>query len=67
MTLAELRAYNAGVAAVLAIADQAAGAIERTTQRPIAEAFAVAAMRELADSGRLLLVPEPQPGQEPQP
>lgn len=66
MTLAELRAYNAGVRDVLAIVEQSADAIERTTRRPIAEGFAIAALRELADAGRLFLKPAPRAGQEPQ-
>ena len=57
MTRAEAVAFNAGVQAVLAIAARTAEAISRTTQRRVHEEFAVAALEELAEAGKALLLP----------
>ena len=57
MTRAETIAFNAGVEAVLAIAERTAKAITATSTRPLAESFAAAALAELAEAGRALLLP----------
>ncbi|MDX7952202.1 hypothetical protein P7D22_13560 [Lichenihabitans sp. Uapishka_5] len=54
---AEIAAYNAGVEAVLAIAGRASSAISATTKRHVHESFAVAALSELVEAGRALLIP----------
>ncbi len=59
MTRAETLAFNAGVEAVLAIARRTAEGIARTSRRRVHEDFAVAALSELADAARALLVPIP--------
>lgn len=46
MTRPEAKAFNAGVLAVLAIADKSARAIQSTSRRPLVEGFAVAALAE---------------------
>ena len=55
-TPAEITAYNAGVEAVLAIAARTSTAISATTKRHVHEGFAVAALAELAEAGRALLI-----------
>ncbi len=59
MTRAETLAFNAGVAAVLAIARQTADGIARTSRRRVHEDFAVAALSELAEAARALMLPVP--------
>jgi hypothetical protein len=59
MTRAETLAFNAGVEAVLAIARRTADGIARTSRRRVHEDFAVAALSELAESARALLLPVP--------
>lgn len=56
MTPAEIQAYNEGVRAVLDIARRAAAAIASTSRRRVHEDFAIAALAELADVGRGLLM-----------
>ena len=58
MTAAEVRAYNRGVADVLAIARRSADVLASSTKRPLAEGFAIEALRELAEAGAALLLPE---------
>jgi hypothetical protein len=60
MTRAEALAYNSGVEAVLTIARKTAEGIARTSRRRVHEEFAVAALNELADAARALLVPVPR-------
>lgn len=55
-TPAEIAAYNQGVEAVLAIAARTSTAIAATSRRHVHEDFAVAALAELADAGRALLI-----------
>lgn len=57
MTRAEALAYNKGVEAVLAIARRSATTIASTSQRRVYEDFAVAALAELAEAARALLLP----------
>jgi hypothetical protein len=64
MTQAEARAYNMGVEAVLAIARRSAAAIAGTSQRRVHEDFAVAALAELAEAARTLLITVPNPGDQ---
>ena len=59
MTVAEVRAYNRGVADVLAIARRSADVLASSTTRPLAEGFAIEALRELAEAGAALLLPGP--------
>lgn len=59
MTRAEALAFNMGVEAVLAIARRSATAIAGTSRRRVHEDFAVAALAELAEAARTLLVPVP--------
>ena len=59
MTRAETLAFNAGVEAVLAIARRTADGIARTSRRRVHEDFAVAALSELAEAARSLLMPLP--------
>jgi hypothetical protein len=54
-------AFNTGVAAVLKIAERTAEAINRTSMRHVHEDFAVAALGELAEAGRALLLPLKEP------
>lgn len=62
MTREEAVAYNRGVAAVLDIAERTAAAITATSMRRVHEDFAVAALDELAQAGRALLLPvDPEP------
>ncbi len=53
-------AFNAGVLAVLSIAKASADAITATSKRHVHEAFAVAALEQLASDGRALLIMPPQ-------
>ena len=65
MTRAEAIAYNRGVEAVLAIARRTADGIAKTSRRRVHEDFAVAALSELAEAARALLVAvPPDPGGE---
>lgn len=64
MTRAEALAFNNGVEAVLAIARRSAAAIAGTSRRRVHEDFAVAALNELAESARTLLVPVPDGGDD---
>jgi hypothetical protein len=64
MTRAEALAYNNGVEAVLAIARRSAAAIAGTSRRRVHEDFAVAALNELAESARTLLVRVPEIDEE---
>ncbi len=64
MTRAEALAYNKGVEAVLAIAQRSAAAIAGTSRRRVHEDFAVAALGELAEAARALLIPIPDEGQD---
>lgn len=57
MTRAEALAYNRGVEAALAIARKSATAIAGTSRRRVHEDFAVAALAELAEAARSLLIP----------
>ena len=57
MTRAEALAYNKGVEAVLAIARRSAAAIAGTSHRRVHEDFAVAALAELAEAARALIIP----------
>jgi hypothetical protein len=59
MTRAEALAFNNGVEAVLEIARRTAAAIASTSRRRVHEDFAVAALSELAESARALLVAIP--------
>jgi hypothetical protein len=59
MTRAEALAFNSGVEAVLEIARRTAAAIAGTSRRRVHEDFAVAALNELAESARALLIPVP--------
>ena len=59
MTRAETLAYNKGVEAVLAVARRSAAAIAGTSRRRVYEDFAVAALGELAEAARGLLLPVP--------
>jgi hypothetical protein len=59
MTRSEALAFNNGVEAVLAIARRTATAIASTSRRRVHEDFAVAALNELAESARALLVSVP--------
>ena len=59
MSPAEILAYNEGVQDVLAIAQRAAEAIARTSKRRVYEDFAVAALAEIAEAGRALLLAAP--------
>ena len=59
MTRAEALAFNKGVEAVLAIARRSAAAIAGTSKRRVHEDFAVAALAELAESARTLLIAVP--------
>ncbi len=60
MTKAETLAYNRGVEAVLAIARKTAASIASTSRRRVHEDFAVAALTELAEAARTLLLPVPR-------
>lgn len=59
MTRSETLAFNAGVEAVLTIARRTADGIARTSRRRVHEDFAVAALSELAEAARALLLPVP--------
>ena len=60
MNNAEIAAYNAGVAAVLALAKRSADALApKITQRPTRYNFAIAALDAVAEEGRALLFPVP--------
>ena len=59
MTRAEALAYNKGVEAVLAISRRSATAIAGTSRRRVHEDFAVAALAELAEAARTLLIAVP--------
>lgn len=59
MTRAEALAYNRGVEAVLAIARRSAAAVAGTSRRRVHEDFAVAALGELAEAARGLLIEVP--------
>lgn len=59
MTRGEIVAFNAGVEAVLAIARKTANGIAQTSRRRVHEEFAVAALSELAEAARTLLLPVP--------
>ena len=59
MTRAEALAYNRGIEAVLAIARRSASAIAGTSRRRVHEDFAVAALAELSEAARALLIPVP--------
>ena len=59
MTRGEILAFNAGVEAVLAVARRTADGIARTSRRRVHEDFAVAALAELAEASRALLLPVP--------
>ena len=63
MTRAETLAFNAGVEAVLAIARRTADGIARTSRRRVHEDFAVAALSELAEAARALLMSVPHDGE----
>ena len=54
-TFAEAAFYNAGVIAVLRVAESSAQAIGAMGKRPIHEAFAAVALQELAERSRALL------------
>ena len=56
MTPAEARAFNSGVLAVLAIASKSAATLARDPRR-IPISFATAALAELAEAARTLLLP----------
>ena len=57
MTAAEIRAFNAGVAAVLALAQASADAVTaKLVEKPTRFNFAVGALASLADEGRALLI-----------
>lgn len=64
MTRAEALAFNKGVEAVLAIARRSATTIAETSQRRVYEDFAVAALAELAEAARALLISIPDAGDE---
>ena len=59
MNRAEIVAFNAGVEAVLSIARKTASGIAQTSRRRVHEEFAVAALSELAEAARTLLLPLP--------
>lgn len=59
MTRTEILAFNAGVDAVLSIARRTSEGIARTSKRRVHEDFAVAALSELAEAARALLLPVP--------
>ena len=65
MTRAETLAYNSGVEAVLAIAKRTAASIAGTSRRRVHEEFAVAALSELAEAARSLLLPVPRDEDQP--
>ena len=57
MTAAEVRAYNAGVAAVIALARATSGRLAlRLTEKPTRFNFAVGALDSLAEEGAALMV-----------
>lgn len=60
MTRTETLAYNSGVEAVLAVARKTAASIAGTSRRRVHEEFAVAALSELAEAARTLLLPVPR-------
>lgn len=60
MTPAVIHAYNDGVRAVLAIAQRSAEAIATKAKRRAHEDFAIAALAEIAEAGRALLLPDAQ-------
>lgn len=55
-TQAEIAAFNEGVKIVLDLAARTAASIKSRITRPMHEAFAVAALEELAESGVGLLI-----------
>ena len=59
MTAAEVRAFNAGVRAALAMAKHIADAIAARSLRPLHDGFAVEALDAFAEAGAALLLPEP--------
>ena len=59
MTPAELRAFNAGVRAVLTIASRSAAVLASSTKRPLAVGFAIEGLQELAEAGAALLLTDP--------
>ena len=59
MTRAEVIAFNAGVRITLDHARRIAQVIEARGRRPLAEGFAVEALRALADEGVALLLAVP--------
>lgn len=61
MTPAEIHAYNAGVEVVLKAARDAAEEIARIVGRPVREDHGSAALADLAETGRALLLPLPKP------
>ena len=62
MNQAEMIAFNAGVAAVLALAKRTADALApKITSKPTRFNFAIAALDGVAEEGRALLLPSPRP------
>ena len=59
MTAAEVRAYNAGVRAALAMAKHTADALALRSSRPLHDGFAVEALDAFAQAGTALLLPAP--------
>jgi hypothetical protein len=62
MSTAETAAYIRGVRDVIALARASADAIEAKARRPLHDAFAVEALRALADEAEALIAPPPTGG-----